>query len=91
MEVLVYDKSSADFSGCLTVNVPYMFACLKNVNATVTIITTNLHTEHCVSFSLWGIVYTHWPDTREFIPQTIELWNIWIRMSCNTCPWYTHV
>ena len=44
-----------------------------------------------------GIVYIHWPETREFITQTIELWNRCIRLSCyynrpqNTCPLYTHV
>jgi len=28
------------------------------------------------------IVYKHWPDTHEFITQTVELWNRWIRLSC---------
>jgi len=34
--------------------------------------------------TLWVscIVYEHWPETREFITQTIELWNRWIRLSC---------
>ena len=52
--------------------------------------------------SVWSMftsisVYKHWPDTREFITQTVELWNKWIRLSCyntrvyNTCPLYTHV
>jgi len=30
----------------------------------------------------FDIVYTYWPDTREFITQTVELWNRWIRLSC---------
>jgi len=25
-----------------------------------------------------SIVYKHWPDTCEFITQTVELWNRWI-------------
>ena len=29
-----------------------------------------------------GFVYKHWPDTREFITQTVELRNRWIRLSC---------
>jgi len=29
-----------------------------------------------------NIVYKHWPDTSEFIIQTVELWNRWIRLSC---------
>jgi len=28
------------------------------------------------------IAYKHWPDTREFITQTVQLWNRWIRLSC---------
>ena len=46
---------------------------------------------------LMGIVYKHWPDTREFITQIVELWNRWIRLLSynnqlqNTCPLYTHV
>jgi len=27
-------------------------------------------------------VYNHWPDNREFITRTVELWNRWIRLSC---------
>ena len=44
-----------------------------------------------------SIVYKHWPDTRELITRTVELWNRWIRLSCyynrvkNTCPLYTHL
>ena len=30
----------------------------------------------------FGIVYEHWPETREFITRTVELWNRWIRLSC---------
>jgi len=33
-------------------------------------------------FNQKHIVYKHWPDTCEFITQTIELWNRWIRLSC---------
>jgi len=39
-------------------------------------------------------VYEHWPETREFITRTIELWNRWMRLSCyysrvyDTCPLY---
>jgi len=39
----------------------------------------------------------HWPETREFITQTIGLWNRWIRRSyyynrvANICPLYAHV
>jgi len=29
-----------------------------------------------------GIVYKHWPGTREFITWTVELWNRWIKLSC---------
>jgi len=29
------------------------------------------------------IVNKHWPDSREFITRTVELWNRWIRLSCN--------
>ena len=29
-----------------------------------------------------SIVYEHWPETRECITRTIELWNRWIRLSC---------
>jgi len=28
------------------------------------------------------IVYEHWPETCEFITQTIELWNRWIWLPC---------
>ena len=29
------------------------------------------------------LLYTrHWPDTREFITRTVELWNRWIRLLC---------
>ena len=28
------------------------------------------------------IIYKHWPDTREFITRTVELWNRWIKLSC---------
>ena len=28
------------------------------------------------------IVYKHWPDTREFITQSGELWNRWIKLDC---------
>jgi len=31
---------------------------------------------------VYGIVYKHWPDTREFVTRTVELWNRWIRLSC---------
>jgi len=30
----------------------------------------------------WSIVYKHWPETREFITRTVELWKRWIRLSC---------
>ena len=37
-------------------------------------------------------VYSHWPDTREFFTQTVELWNRWIRLSCyNTTEYRTRV
>jgi len=29
-----------------------------------------------------GIVFEYWPETREFITRTFELWNRWIRLSC---------
>ena len=29
-------------------------------------------------FYIYCIVYEHWPETREFITRTIELWNRWI-------------
>jgi len=29
-----------------------------------------------------SIAWEHWPDTREFITQTVELWNRWITLSC---------
>jgi len=31
-----------------------------------------------------GLVHKHiyWPDTLEFITQTMALWNRWIRLSC---------
>jgi len=29
-----------------------------------------------------AIVYKHWPDTREFITRTVDLWKRWIRLSC---------
>jgi len=29
-----------------------------------------------------NIVYNYWPDTREFITRSVELWNGWIRLSC---------
>jgi len=28
------------------------------------------------------ILKEHWPDTIEFITQTVELWNRWMRLSC---------
>ena len=28
-----------------------------------------------------GIAWEHWPDTREFITQSADLWNRWIRLS----------
>jgi len=28
-----------------------------------------------------GDVYENWPETREFITQTVKLWNRWIRPS----------
>ena len=34
---------------------------------------------------VWLLCYTvdeHWPETREFITQTVELWNRRIRLSC---------
>jgi len=27
-------------------------------------------------------MYKHLPDTHEFITQTVELWNRWVRSSC---------
>ena len=38
-------------------------------------------------FSTFGLIYKriiseHWPETREFITRTVELWNRWIRLSC---------
>jgi len=35
-----------------------------------------------VHTALLYIVYEHWPEpeTREFITQTVELWNRWIRL-----------
>jgi len=34
-----------------------------------------------------AIVDEHWPETREFITRSVELWNRWIRLSCyyNSC------
>jgi len=34
---------------------------------------------HYLSSHIW---YTHWPDTREFVTPTVELWKRWIRLSC---------
>jgi len=35
-----------------------------------------------IAFLRHYIVYEHWPDTREVITQTVELWNRWVRLSC---------
>jgi len=36
-----------------------------------------------IIYLLWtSIVYKHWPETCDFIKQTIELWARWIRLSC---------
>jgi len=39
------------------------------------------------------IVYKHWPDTREFITQTVELWTRWIiqYMYIDTKVFVTHL
>jgi len=55
-----------------------------------------LHISHIYIFIHFCIVWEHWPDTREFITRSVELWNRWISVSCyynrvqNTCPLYTH-
>jgi len=30
--------------------------------------------------NLLSLVWEHWPDTREFITQTVKLWSTWIRL-----------
>jgi len=37
---------------------------------------------HVNHFECRVYTYEHWPDNREFITRTIELWNRWIRLSC---------
>jgi len=32
-----------------------------------------------LKYYLYSILYKHWPDTREFITRTGELWNRWIK------------
>jgi len=39
-----------------------------------------LHDNKIMSVST-TVVYQHWPETCEFITQTIELWDRWIRLS----------
>jgi len=36
----------------------------------------------CIYKYDYSIVYKHWSETHEFITQTVELWNRWIRLSC---------
>ena len=50
----------------------------------------DLHVKSRIKFVEWWhllpkltvIVYEHWPETGEFVTQTIELWNMWITLSC---------
>jgi len=35
-----------------------------------------------MDISRYSIVNEQWPDTREFITRTVELWNRWIRLPC---------
>ena len=67
------------------------------VTVKVSFYSISLRTLLLWSHEMFYIVYEHWPETHEFITQTVALWNRWFRLSCyyntlwNTCPVNTHL
>jgi len=46
---------------------------------------TKVTLSHQTAFTFYSewllLLYKHWPDTRQFITRTVELWSVWIKLS----------